>query len=78
MRPVYRGGRLGFAAVARARRLLDRVLHGGDDNAAVDRLFAGDRIGDLQQVEPVGADGSHRSFSFMLGRTPFRRGRKIF
>ena len=55
---------VGLAAVARARRLGDRVLHGGDDDAAIDRLLARDRVGDLQQFEPVGADG-HRSFSFV-------------
>ena len=60
------GADLGLAAVARARRLLDRILHGGDDDAAVDRLLAGDRVGDLQQFEPVGADG-HRSLSFVYG-----------
>ena len=58
---------VGLAAVARARRLGDRVLHGGDDDAAVDRLLAGDRVGDLQQFKPVGADG-HRSFSLVLVR----------
>src|SRR6516165_6469071 len=59
------GADFGLAAIARACRLLDRILHGGDDDVAVDRLLAGDRLGDLQQFEPVGADG-HRSFSFVL------------
>ena len=42
------GMHVGFRAVARARRLGDGVFHGGDDDAAVDRLFAGHRVGDLQ------------------------------
>ena len=63
------GVHVGLGAVARARRLGDRVLHRGDDDAAVDRLLAGDRVGDLQQFEPVGADG-HRSVSFVLGAAP--------
>jgi hypothetical protein len=53
------GADVGFRTVARTRRLLDGVLHGGDHDAAVDRLFACDRVRDLQQFEPVGAD-SHR------------------
>src|SRR5262245_17942542 len=60
------GADLGLATVARARRLLDGILHGGNDDAAVDRLFARYRVGNLQQFEPVGADG-HRSFSFVAG-----------
>ncbi len=44
-----------LAAIAGFRRLLDRVLHGGDDHLAVDRLFARDRVGDLQKLQPVGA-----------------------
>src|SRR5262249_20469251 len=44
-------------------------LHGGNDDAAVDRLLARDRVSDLQQFEPVGAHG-HRSFSFVLGAIP--------
>ncbi len=70
------GADFGLAAVARARRLLDRVLHGGDHDAAVDRLLASDRIGDLQQFEPVGADG-HRSVSFVLGRAAIAVGPKL-
>ena len=42
------GMHVGFRAVARARRLGDGVFHGGDDDAAVDRLLAGHRVGDLQ------------------------------
>ena len=51
------GADVGLAAVARARRLLDRVLHRGDDDLPVDRLLARDRVGDLQKLEPVCADG---------------------
>jgi len=39
---------VGFRAVARARRLGDGIFHGGDDDATVDRLLAGHRVGDLQ------------------------------
>ena len=35
-------------SVARLRGLLDRVLHGLDDDLAVDRLLARHRVGDLQ------------------------------
>ena len=45
-----------LGAVARAGGLRDRVLHRGDDDRAVDHLLAGDRVGDLQELEPVGAD----------------------
>ena len=45
-----------LAAVARLGRLLDRVLHRLDDDLAVDRLLARDRVGDLQQLQPVCAD----------------------
>ena len=58
--PVLRvdlGADVGLGAVARARRLLDGVLHRRDHDHAVDRLLAGDRIGDLQELQPVGADG---------------------
>ena len=51
------GAHLGFLAVARARRLLDGVLHRGQDDLPVDRFLARDRVGDLQKFEPVGADG---------------------
>ena len=50
------GADVGLLAVARARRLLDRVGHRGDHDLLVDRLFARDRIGDLQQFEPVRTD----------------------
>jgi hypothetical protein len=42
------GVNVGFAAVAGARGLGDRVFHGAEHDLAVDRLFAGDRVGDLQ------------------------------
>ena len=71
------GAHLGLAAVARAGRLLDGVLHGGDDDAAIDRFLARDRVGDLQQFEPVGADG-HRSFSLGLGRRRRSGGAVLF
>ena len=51
------GADVGLRAVARARRLLDGVLHRGDHDHAIDRLFAGDRIGDLQELKPVRTDG---------------------
>jgi hypothetical protein len=52
-----------LAAIAGLRRLLDRILHGGDDHLAVDRLLARDRVRDLQELEPVGANAclSHLS-----------------
>ena len=57
------GAHFGLAAVARARGLGDRVLHGAEHDLAVDRLFAGDRVRDLQQFEFVGAYGRHGSVS---------------
>ena len=42
------GMHVGFGAVARARRLGDGIFHRRDHDAAVDRLFTGDRVGDLQ------------------------------
>jgi hypothetical protein len=50
---------VGLAAVAGARGFGDRVLHGGDDDAAVDRLLARDGVGNLQQFQLVGADSGH-------------------
>src|SRR5690606_33520735 len=43
-------------AVAGLGRLLDRVLHRLDDDPAVDRLLARDRICDLQKLQPVCTD----------------------
>src|SRR5262249_21210936 len=45
-----------LATVARLGGLLDCVLHGHDHYLAVDRLLACDRIRDLQELQPVGAD----------------------
>ncbi len=56
---VYFGVDVGLAAVARARRLGDRVLHGGNHDAAVDRLLARHGVGDLQQLQPICTDGRH-------------------
>ena len=56
------GTDLGFGAVAGLGRLLDGILHGCDHDHAVDRLLAGDRIGDLQQFKSVRANG-HYSIS---------------
>ncbi len=61
------GMHVGLGAVARTRRLGDGVLHGGDDDAAVDRLFARHCVGDLQKLEPVGAY-CHSSLSSFGGR----------
>jgi hypothetical protein len=47
------GADVGFLAIAGPRRLLDRIGHSRDHDALVDRLFAGNRIGDLQQFQPV-------------------------
>ncbi len=57
------GVNVGLAAVTGAGRLGDGVFHRGDHDAAVDRLFAGDRVCDLQQFEFVGTDG-HGLVSF--------------
>src|SRR6202042_2875916 len=53
------GAHLGFLTISRARRLLHRVLHRGEHDAAVDRLLARDGVDDLQEFESVGAYG-HR------------------
>ena len=57
------GAHLGLLTVARARRLLHRVFHRGQDDLPVDRLFARDGVGDLQKFKPVGANG-HRLSPF--------------
>ena len=44
-----------LAAIAGLRGLLDRVFHGVDDHLAVDGLLACDRVGDLQELQPIGA-----------------------
>ena len=51
---------LGLLTVARARRLLHRVLHRGEYDRTVDRFLARDGVDDLQEFESVGANG-HRS-----------------
>ena len=53
------GAHFGLAAIARARGLGDRLLHGAEHDLAIDRLFPGDRIGDLQEFEFIGANGRH-------------------
>src|SRR5581483_7756145 len=70
------GANLGLLPVARARRLLHRVLHRGEHDRAVDRLLARDRIDDLQKFEPIGADGHfHLSFVLTSGPRLWPRGR---
>ena len=51
------GAHLGLLAVARARGLLHRVLHRGENDRTVDRLLARDGVDDLQEFESVGANG---------------------
>ena len=53
------GAHFGLLTVARARRLLHRVLHRGEHDRSVDRLLARDGVDDLQELESVGANG-HR------------------
>ena len=53
------GVNVGLGAVAGAGRLRDRLFHCLDDDLAIDHLLAGDRLGDLQEFEPIGADDSH-------------------
>src|SRR5690606_24427651 len=51
-----------LGAVARARGALDRFLDRLDDDALVDHLLAGDRIGNREQLGLVGGNGSgHQS-----------------
>ena len=66
------GADVGLRAVARARRLLDGVLHRGDDDHAIDRLLARDRVGDLQEFQAICTDG-HWSVS-----VPVQPGRRRF
>ena len=49
---VELGADVVFLAVAGAGGALDRVLHRLDDDAAVDQLFARDRVGDGEQLGP--------------------------
>ena len=53
------GAHFGLLTIARARRLLHRVLHRGEHDRAVDRFLARDGVDDLQEFKSVGADG-HR------------------
>ena len=69
------GADVGLRAVARARRLLDRVLHRGDDDHAVDRLLARDRIGDLQEFQPICTDGHLSRSPSVAGAVAERRRR---
>src|SRR5690606_39106703 len=52
-------------AVAGLGPLLDRLLDRLDDDLLLDRLLARDRVGDLEQFKPVGADAgkAHRASS---------------
>ena len=62
------GADLVLAAVARLRRLLDRVLHRGQHKRPVNGLLARDRVSDLQQFQAVRANPglSHRSTPNLL------------
>src|SRR5580700_12065603 len=60
------GAYFGLAAVARAGSLGDRVLHGAEHDLAIDGFFPGDRVGDLQEFEFVGAYCRHKSVSLEL------------
>ena len=64
---------VGLGAVARAGGLGDRVLHRVEHDLLVDRLLARDRVGDLQEFKPVGAD-SHRGHSFVDFMSSWSRG----
>ena len=68
------GADVGLLPVARARRLLDRVLHGGDHDHPVDRLLARDRVGDLQEFKSVCTDGHYSCSRRSVGRGAFRAG----
>ena len=56
-----------LGAVARARGLAERILHRLDHEAGVDHLLAGDRVGDLQELEPVGRGHAHFTSSSLIG-----------
>ncbi len=64
---VELGADVVLGAIAGAGGALDRVFHRLDDDALVDQLLARDRVGDRDQLGPVGADGSgcggHSSYS---------------
>jgi N utilization substance protein A len=50
-----------LAAVMGLGGALHRFFHGGEDHGFVDRLVAGDGVGDLQQFEPVGGNSHSTS-----------------
>ncbi len=56
------GAHIGLQTVARAGRLLDGVFHRGENDFLVDGLLAGDRVGNLQQFQTIGANG-HGAYS---------------
>src|SRR3546814_6943887 len=59
---VKLGTNVVLGAVARARGALDRFLDRLDDDALVDHLLAGDRIGNRQQFGAISGNGSgHQS-----------------
>ncbi len=62
------GPHLGLLPVTGAGRLLQGVLHRGDDDRSINRFLAGDRIGNLQNFKSVGADGHE----FTLPRSGWR------
>ena len=53
---VDEGADVVFGAVARARGLAKAFLHRLDHQIALDQLLAGDRVGDLQQLQSVRTD----------------------
>src|SRR3546814_8139677 len=59
---VKLGTNVVLGAVARARGALDRFLDRLDDDALVDHLLAGDRLGNPQQFGAISGNGSgHQS-----------------
>jgi hypothetical protein len=66
------GADVGFRAVTRAGRLLDGVGHRGKHDLAIDDLFTGHGIRDLQKLKPVRTD-CHCLRSPWSGRRNCRR-----
>src|SRR5690606_11080119 len=64
------GADVGLQAVTRTRGLLDRIGHRGDDDLLVDRLFARNRIRDLQELQPVCTDCHCRLLGNWSGLSP--------
>jgi hypothetical protein len=60
------GADFSLAAVAGARRFSDGILHRTEHDLAVDRFLSGDRVGNLQEFEFIGAYGRHSSVSLGL------------